>query len=199
MKQRKFLSITAESSADMEPCCVCQVLAMWLCLSPQERFQVLHAADLLILVTVFEPLSWQEEYNDGDDIGTLDCGHVFHTKCIKQWLMQKNLCPICKTTGLLTWKGKPSMAKPEIWLSCCCIIKPKSWVENLALPSWLKLVFFVHGLHGFIKRGKRSRDWKKKIKRNFAALALKGFVYWLLKDPFYLFILITMTIMNILE
>ncbi|KAK9942058.1 hypothetical protein M0R45_007747 [Rubus argutus] len=30
------------------------------------------------------------------------CGHDFHTNCIKQWLMQKNLCPICKTPALLT-------------------------------------------------------------------------------------------------
>ncbi|XP_020239593.1 probable E3 ubiquitin-protein ligase RHG1A [Cajanus cajan] len=44
----------------------------------------------------------QEDYGDGDDIGTLDCGHDFHSKCIKQWLMHKNLCPICKTTGLAT-------------------------------------------------------------------------------------------------
>ncbi|KAK7321684.1 hypothetical protein VNO77_32548 [Canavalia gladiata] len=44
----------------------------------------------------------QEEYNDGDDIGSLDCGHEYHTHCIKQWLMHKNLCPICKTTGLAT-------------------------------------------------------------------------------------------------
>ncbi|XVE49214.1 hypothetical protein DITRI_Ditri01bG0064400 [Diplodiscus trichospermus] len=43
----------------------------------------------------------QEEYADGDDTGTLDCGHDFHTNCIKRWLMLKNLCPICKTTGLL--------------------------------------------------------------------------------------------------
>ncbi|KAE8723740.1 hypothetical protein F3Y22_tig00011761pilonHSYRG00070 [Hibiscus syriacus] len=43
----------------------------------------------------------QEEYADGDDTGILDCGHDFHTYCIKQWLMLKNLCPICKTTGLL--------------------------------------------------------------------------------------------------
>ncbi|XWS39937.1 hypothetical protein CRYUN_Cryun18bG0097300 [Craigia yunnanensis] len=43
----------------------------------------------------------QEEYADGDDTGTLDCGHDFHTNCIKHWLMVKNLCPICKTTGLL--------------------------------------------------------------------------------------------------
>ncbi|GMH13822.1 hypothetical protein Nepgr_015663 [Nepenthes gracilis] len=42
----------------------------------------------------------REEYIDGEDIGTLDCGHDFHTDCIKQWLAQKNLCPICKTTAL---------------------------------------------------------------------------------------------------
>ncbi|CAL5387946.1 unnamed protein product [Camellia sinensis] len=44
----------------------------------------------------------QEAYVTGDDIGTLDCGHDFHTNCIKQWLAQKNLCPICKMTGLGT-------------------------------------------------------------------------------------------------
>ncbi|KAF7817485.1 putative E3 ubiquitin-protein ligase RHG1A [Senna tora] len=44
----------------------------------------------------------QEEFSNGNDIGTLDCGHDYHTNCIKQWLMQKNLCPICKTTGLAT-------------------------------------------------------------------------------------------------
>ncbi|KAI3789307.1 hypothetical protein L2E82_02100 [Cichorium intybus] len=44
----------------------------------------------------------REEYNNGDDIGSLDCGHDFHTCCIKQWLSQKNLCPICKMTGLST-------------------------------------------------------------------------------------------------
>ncbi|XP_075484277.1 putative E3 ubiquitin-protein ligase RHG1A isoform X2 [Primulina tabacum] len=44
----------------------------------------------------------REEYDEGEDIGTLDCGHDFHQECIKQWLMHKNLCPICKTTGLTT-------------------------------------------------------------------------------------------------
>lgn len=44
----------------------------------------------------------REEYNDGENLGTLECGHNFHTDCIKQWLMQKNLCPVCKTTGLTT-------------------------------------------------------------------------------------------------
>lgn len=44
----------------------------------------------------------QEEYADGDELGRLDCGHDFHTNCIKQWLVLKNLCPICKTTALFT-------------------------------------------------------------------------------------------------
>ncbi|KAA8537773.1 hypothetical protein F0562_027647 [Nyssa sinensis] len=44
----------------------------------------------------------REEYKEEEDIATLDCGHEFHTDCIKQWLMQKNLCPICKTTALVT-------------------------------------------------------------------------------------------------
>lgn len=41
----------------------------------------------------------QEEYKEGDDLGKLECGHEFHHGCIKQWLQQKNSCPICKSTG----------------------------------------------------------------------------------------------------
>lgn len=41
----------------------------------------------------------QEEYKDGDNLGTLECGHDFHHGCIKQWLQHKNSCPICKSTG----------------------------------------------------------------------------------------------------
>ncbi|XP_020270707.1 probable E3 ubiquitin-protein ligase HIP1 isoform X2 [Asparagus officinalis] len=46
----------------------------------------------------------QEEYVEEDEVGRLDCGHDFHTDCIKQWLMMKNLCPICKTTGIANIK-----------------------------------------------------------------------------------------------
>ncbi|KAL1534188.1 RING-type E3 ubiquitin transferase [Salvia divinorum] len=52
---------------------------------------------------VTEPCSiCREEYNDGEDLGTLECGHDFHRDCVKQWLMHKNLCPICKRAALST-------------------------------------------------------------------------------------------------
>ncbi|MFS7910828.1 putative transcription factor C2H2 family [Helianthus anomalus] len=41
----------------------------------------------------------QEEYKNGDDLGALGCGHEFHTGCIKQWLLQKNTCPVCKSAA----------------------------------------------------------------------------------------------------
>lgn len=44
----------------------------------------------------------QEDYVEDEDLGRLDCGHDFHTACIKQWLVIKNLCPICKKTALGT-------------------------------------------------------------------------------------------------
>ncbi|KAI5054498.1 hypothetical protein GOP47_0030606 [Adiantum capillus-veneris] len=41
----------------------------------------------------------QEEYMEGDELGELQCGHGYHTDCIKQWLLVKNQCPICKAAA----------------------------------------------------------------------------------------------------
>ncbi|KAJ4976209.1 hypothetical protein NE237_001315 [Protea cynaroides] len=41
----------------------------------------------------------QDEYENMDKIGTLDCGHEYHAKCIKKWLLVKNVCPICKISA----------------------------------------------------------------------------------------------------
>ncbi|KAL9330305.1 hypothetical protein ACSQ67_005308 [Phaseolus vulgaris] len=38
----------------------------------------------------------QEEYEAGDELGRLNCEHSYHFQCIKQWLSQKNFCPVCK-------------------------------------------------------------------------------------------------------
>lgn len=38
-----------------------------------------------------------EEYKNKDTVGTLaNCGHDYHTGCIKKWLSMKKVCPICK-------------------------------------------------------------------------------------------------------
>ncbi|VVB13972.1 unnamed protein product [Arabis nemorensis] len=41
----------------------------------------------------------QEEYVDGDEVGTMQCQHMYHVSCVQQWLRMKNWCPICKTSA----------------------------------------------------------------------------------------------------
>lgn len=41
----------------------------------------------------------QEECKGDEDLRRLDCGHYHHLDCIKQWLLRKNECPICKTVA----------------------------------------------------------------------------------------------------
>ena len=37
-----------------------------------------------------------EEFAVGDDLKTLPCFHIFHGKCVNQWLMENMNCPVCK-------------------------------------------------------------------------------------------------------
>ena len=36
---------------------------------------------------------------EGDRVGALDCGHVFHVECLKTWLSRRNACPLCATAA----------------------------------------------------------------------------------------------------
>ncbi|MCD9644378.1 RING finger protein 24 [Datura stramonium] len=40
------------------------------------------------------------DYCDGEDLAKIDCGHVYHIDCIKEWIKLKNSCPICKRIAL---------------------------------------------------------------------------------------------------
>ncbi|GJT62053.1 E3 ubiquitin protein ligase MBR2-like protein [Tanacetum coccineum] len=56
-----------------------------------------HVASMATSTQVLEPCCiCQEEYETDDNIGSLDCGHDFHTDCIVQWLTQEKVCPISK-------------------------------------------------------------------------------------------------------
>lgn len=164
MKQRQFVTVAPDSPLDLEPCCICQVspylwcvhaciicirlLFIYFCF----LFHLSTRPPSWIAVTFFTLLKplWQEEYADGDSLGTLDCGHDFHTDCIKQWLMQKNLCPICKTTALLTWEG----------MMTHCIIRERiislqmnqqtthHWVDNNLTSFFLKAVILLMNCMG---------------------------------------------------
>jgi len=35
------------------------------------------------------------DFEDGDSIGHLRCKHLFHSACLKKWLVHKNSCPMC--------------------------------------------------------------------------------------------------------
>ncbi|MCD7469196.1 hypothetical protein HAX54_008050 [Datura stramonium] len=42
----------------------------------------------------------QAEFEHEETIGTLGCGHEYHTSCIKQWLLRKKDCPMCRASVL---------------------------------------------------------------------------------------------------
>ncbi|XP_073064401.1 E3 ubiquitin-protein ligase MBR2-like [Primulina eburnea] len=42
----------------------------------------------------------QDKCRETEDIETLECGHHHHLQCIKQWLLQKNSCPVCKAAAI---------------------------------------------------------------------------------------------------
>ena len=38
------------------------------------------------------------DFCKGNKICCLNCSHIFHSKCIKDWIKKKNICPLCNKT-----------------------------------------------------------------------------------------------------
>lgn len=37
-----------------------------------------------------------DKYEKKEEVSVLDCGHVYHPKCINEWAKYKPTCPVCK-------------------------------------------------------------------------------------------------------
>ncbi len=37
------------------------------------------------------------DIEDGNRVGVLSCGHLFHADCLKEWIKRRNACPLCQT------------------------------------------------------------------------------------------------------
>ncbi|KAK7333494.1 hypothetical protein VNO80_30268 [Phaseolus coccineus] len=43
----------------------------------------------------------QDEYKNKEEIGILRCGHEYHADCIRRWLQERDVCPLCKSKALV--------------------------------------------------------------------------------------------------
>lgn len=39
-----------------------------------------------------------EEFNPGDSVYCIPCGHCFHVHCLLEWKQRRPTCPICETS-----------------------------------------------------------------------------------------------------
>lgn len=39
---------------------------------------------------------------DGERVGALHCNHTFHVDCLKDWLLKRNVCPLCQAEEVAT-------------------------------------------------------------------------------------------------
>jgi hypothetical protein len=51
------------------------------------------------------------EYQTDERVGVLNCGHCFHSTCIKQWLQNSKTCPICRKQNVYLAKIYDSKEK----------------------------------------------------------------------------------------
>lgn len=76
-------------------CSICQVKSLSSFLSHLLSKGIKILKKVLMIMLGF----MQERCGMGEEIGILECGHHHHIECIKQWLLKRNACPVCKSAA----------------------------------------------------------------------------------------------------
>ena len=53
------------------------------------------------------------EFNEGEEVRNLPCGHMFHIGCIDEWLGLNVTCPLCKQDVRVTTQPHSSQTETE--------------------------------------------------------------------------------------
>ncbi|GAA0140353.1 ubiquitin-protein ligase [Lithospermum erythrorhizon] len=65
------------------------------------KHSTLESFPLLIPHTTYIRCSiCQDEFTRDGEVSSLCCCHLYHTDCIKKWLLRKKTCPICRTAAV---------------------------------------------------------------------------------------------------
>mmetsp|Transcript_57768 Transcript_57768/g.79322 ORF Transcript_57768/g.79322 Transcript_57768/m.79322 type:complete len:91 (+) Transcript_57768:135-407(+) len=83
-------------------CCVLVPMLMETINNKRKRFEIaerLKESTFSALVNVYDSSCaiCLEEYDSNSQVTQLNCNHVFHTECIKEWAKTNNICPYCRT------------------------------------------------------------------------------------------------------
>ena len=43
----------------------------------------------------YECIICLDEFNVGETLSLIKCGHMYHTKCLYTWFLKRQVCPLC--------------------------------------------------------------------------------------------------------
>ena len=87
-----------------------------------------------------------ENINDGF---SLDCGHIFHNRCITHWLLENETCPVCRKEILEPIKvGSEEVEEPIILIMDTFedTFAPKNMIESIKLDCQQEINEFIENI-----------------------------------------------------
>lgn len=71
------------------------------CLLGKNQFLVLLEQKIILVILMMNKCATlQDSYENGEEVGTLQCGHGYYVECKRMWLLQIKVCAIYSSTKL---------------------------------------------------------------------------------------------------